>query len=429
MRMRRRTFLLSALAAGVASPALVTCGPSRRSPASPWGDILARLPADQAGRIAEPAHEVQAIYTRIDRDESQQATLTTFPLQLAPDRWFTAASWVKLPAVLLTAERLTQLGTDADARLVLEAPPATGNWDTGEPLDEPFVRTVRRLFTVSENAPFNRLYEYLGQAEIAAALAAHGYPAWIIARLGSQDVEAHRTTGTVSVLSSDGALLERRQRRTNPGGPLVPLDSAVKGQGWQTNEGQLVPGPHDFRYTNFIPLQTMHDMLTALVFPDRVTPAHAWAIAPAMRRALLTELARWPRESPDPRYDAPEYVDGYAKFFVVGDRPAAAPPGLRLFSKSGQAYGYLQDSAYLVDRDAGVECLLSATIHANADGVYNDDRYEYDSIAIPFLAALGRAVLEHERARPRRVRPAFADLPWPGPSRGGVLAGTAPTLG
>jgi hypothetical protein len=40
----------------------------------------------------------------------------------------------------------------------------------------------------------------------------------------------------------------------------------------------------------------------------------------------------------------------------------------------------------------------------NADGVFNDDAYEYDEIGMPFLARLGRAVYEHElrRERPRR---------------------------
>ena len=53
----------------------------------------------------------------------------------------------------------------------------------------------------------------------------------------------------------------------------------------------------------------------------------------------------------------------------------------------------------MIDREAGAEFLLAATIHVNADGIYNDDKYEHEEIAIPFLASLGRTVLEHERAR------------------------------
>jgi hypothetical protein len=408
--MDRRDFLTAV--AGTAAAA--AAGACRRRPSygRPWDDILARMPAAAAGRLEQSEHEVQLLYTRIDRDAGQRATLTRHPLRIARERWFTAASWVKLPAVLLTAERLTALGADLDARIALDAPPATGNWDAGEPLDEAFRRTARRLLTVSENGPFNRLYEYLGQRELGEGLRAHGYPdVRLIARLGSGDAERNRAVGATRLLDPSGAELERRAARRNPEAPAFPFGQVLKGTGWQSDDGRVVPGAHDFSRTNFIPLESMHDMLAALVFPDAAPPAQRWAIAPAMRDGLLTELARWPRESTDPVYAAPEHYDGFAKYFVVGDTNTDAPARLRLFSKSGQAYGYLQDCAYVVDREAGVEFLLAATIHANADGIFNDDKYEYDEISIPFLASLGRAVLDYERGRPRQVRPTFVDLP------------------
>ena len=378
----------------------------------PWDDILGRMPRKLATLIDQPEHEVQAIYTRIERDAQQRVSLSTAMLGREPSRWFTAASWVKLPAVLLTAERLTSLGLDATTRIVLAAPPATGNWDAAEPLDEHFERTVRRLFTVSENVPFNRLYEYLGQREIGAALAAHGYPdVRVIARLGSGDAERNRSVGDTRVLTAQGIDVEQHPARQNPESPAFPFGAVAKGRGWQADDGTVTLGAHDFSHTNFIPLDSMHGMLTAFVFPETVSDHARWKISPALRRTILTELARWPRESKDPVYPAPEHFDGFAKYFIVGDSKADASPAVRQFSKCGQAYGYLQDCAYVVDRSAGVEFLLTATIYANADGILNDDVYEYDGISVPFLAALGRAVLEHERERPRRVRSNFDELP------------------
>jgi hypothetical protein len=55
--------------------------------------------------------------------------------------------------------------------------------------------------------------------------------------------------------------------------------------------------------------------------------------------------------------------------------------------------------------------LLSANLYANADGVLNDDRYEYDTVSRPFLAALGRAALAAEKERPRLHRADAAFLP------------------
>jgi hypothetical protein len=35
---------------------------------------------------------------------------------------------------------------------------------------------------------------------------------------------------------------------------------------------------------------------------------------------------------------------------------------------------------------------VAATIYTNADGVLNDDRYEYKEVARPFFGELGKAV-------------------------------------
>ncbi|MFC7668101.1 hypothetical protein ACFQT0_12430 [Hymenobacter humi] len=42
-------------------------------------------------------------------------------------------------------------------------------------------------------------------------------------------------------------------------------------------------------------------------------------------------------------------------------------------------------------------------IYVNADGVLNDDQYEYDSIGFPFLRSLGLRVYEAECRRAQRA--------------------------
>ena len=48
--------------------------------------------------------------------------------------------------------------------------------------------------------------------------------------------------------------------------------------------------------------------------------------------------------------------------------------------------------AWVVDREAGRSFFLAAALYTNADGILNDDQYEYETVALPFLAALGEAV-------------------------------------
>ena len=74
------------------------------------------------------------------------------------------------------------------------------------------------------------------------------------------------------------------------------------------------------------------------------------------------------------------------------------------------AYGTLTDNAYIVDFENDIEFLLSATIHVNENGVFNDDVYEYDKIGLPFLANLGREIYRFERARSRKHVPDLSSL-------------------
>jgi len=50
--------------------------------------------------------------------------------------------------------------------------------------------------------------------------------------------------------------------------------------------------------------------------------------------------------------------------------------------------------AYIKDDTSGLEFFLTATLLVNENGVFNDDKYEFESLGIPFLAALGRGVLK-----------------------------------
>ena len=95
------------------------------------------------------------------------------------------------------------------------------------------------------------------------------------------------------------------------------------------------------------------------------------------------------------------------KLLMFGGDEMPIPEHIKIFSKTGGAYGYLIDNAYIVDLDTGVEFLLSAVIHTNRDGIYNDDRYEYETEGYPFMRNLGQLIYDHELQRKRTTK---ADL-------------------
>ena len=148
-----------------------------------------------------------------------------------------------------------------------------------------------------------------------------------------------------------------------------------------------------------MPIADLHQMLVAFIFPEAVHESQRWKIPVEWREDILKEMGRYPRESTDPIYSTQEYYDGFAKFFVLGDHKQQASDGYRAYGKIGQAYGYLTDSSYIVDKSTGSECFLSAVIHCNPDDIYNDDKYDYEETGLPFLAALGKSVMAFEAVR------------------------------
>ena len=416
----------AALLAQVAAPAPVT-GPRRHrrlqgaEAQALFDAVFAHLPAAQREVLRDPRREVQIALTRIEREADGSARFATATFGVQRQRWFPAASVVKLPIALLLAELLEAANLGFNARTVLANPPRSGNWDPAEPLVEPVWQTLWRLLVVSENVPFNRLYDVLGPDRMQARLAELGFDdVRLISRLGSPDARLNRQTVASRIEAPE----------TGPGGELAwvprwtsdarraasrrfPFGTALKAADWRDERGRIENGPRDFSTANFLPLEDAHAMLLRLAFPEVARRSQRWALSATTRLSLLRITGLFPRESPllaTGTHAPAAFGDGYAKFFVVGDRDAA-PRGVRSFGKTGEAFGHQGETALLTDADGQCEVLLSANVYANADGVLNDDRYEYDTVSRPFLAALGRAALAAEKERPRPHRAGAAFLP------------------
>ncbi|HEX8314624.1 MAG TPA: hypothetical protein VF609_06520, partial [Flavisolibacter sp.] len=99
------------------------------------------------------------------------------------------------------------------------------------------------------------------------------------------------------------------------------------------------------------------------------------------------------------------YDDAYVKFLLFGGKGKIDNENIRVFNKVGDAYGFLQDVAYLIDFEKGIEFLLSATIYCNSDGIFNDDKYDYENIGLPFLKHLGEVIYQYEAGRIKSHKP------------------------
>jgi hypothetical protein len=387
------------------------------------GNPLPRLlRADTArfGRIVRDpaAYRVQILYTRINRDARGRPHFRTFRYGVPARQYFYPASTVKLPAAVLALQKLRRLRAQVPSltaasplridsafagqtRVTHDSSAADGRASIGH--------YVRKVLLVSDNDGFNRLYEFIGQRELNEELRRLGLRgSRIIHRVSVGDQEPGSRHTNPLAFYADTALarplyVQPAAYNDQPLPKLAATDFRI-GRGYLKGD-KLVSEPLNLGPKNNFPLAEQQQVLRALLFPESVPAKERFRLAEEDYRFLYRYLSMLPRESTRPRYHPAKFPDTYAKFLLGGGGSTPLPPGVRVFNKIGEAYGFLIDNAYVVDFDHHVEFLLSAVIYVNADGILNDDKYDYDTIGFPFLRDLGRAVLDYELRRPRRHQP------------------------
>jgi Beta-lactamase enzyme family len=408
---------------------LLMARPASAQPGNPLRQLLRHDTAAVVRRVmaAPAAYRLQLIYTQIRRDGQGRPSFRSYRYRLRPREYFYPASTVKLPAAALALQRLHLEAAMAETVVRIGmAPPGQGHTvprrDTPLQIDSAFagqtrVRAdstapggqpsiehyIRKVLLVSDNDAFNRLYEYTGQWALNRGLRTQGYRrSRIIHRLSVGDAEpgSRYTNPFTFFVDSLGSVKKLRQPPCYNDDPLPRLRAGRYRIGKAYLQGsRRIEQPFDFSTKNNFPLAEQQRVLRALLFPQAVPRRQRFSLDSADYPFLRKYLSLPPRLSQYPRYGPPQYPDNYAKFLLVGGPPATLPEGVRIYNKIGQAYGFLIDNACIVDSLRGVEFMLSAVIYCNADGVLNDDQYDYDAVGLPFLRRLGQLAYQHELTR------------------------------
>ncbi|HEY1114958.1 MAG TPA: serine hydrolase [Chitinophagaceae bacterium] len=360
--------------------------------------------------LDDPERYVQVIYSRIDRDKLNRPRFSHYYYNVRPDHYFYPASTVKMPAAVLALQKLNELnipGLDRNTTMIHEAA-FSGQTpvynDPTSPDGRPTIaHYIKKIFLVSDNDAFNRLYEFLGQEYINKELHKKGYDsAQVIHRLDiALSEEQNRATNPVAFYDTTSQVVYRQPPKNSE--LEYHRRHTLLGKGY-IKEGQLVEQPFDFSQKNRLTLADLHSIQMSVLFPGSVSKEQRFHLTEEDYRFLYRTMSTLPRESGIPQYEN-TYDDAYVKFLMFGGSGPMEDSSIRIFNKVGDAYGFLTETAYIVDFDKGVEFLLSATIYCNSDGIFNDDQYEYKTVGFPFLKELGRAIYTYERQRDRRHMP------------------------
>lgn len=360
-------------------------------------------------------YNIQVIYTRIDRNQANEPKFTDFYFNLNPAHYFYPASTVKMPAAFMALEKLATLkgqGIDKETTMITGAATPYQTPVYNDPLTpdgRPTLASyIRKIFLVSDNDAFNRIYEFLGQGYLNKGLRAKGHPETeIIHRLQiSLPEEENRRTNPIRFYDPKGKLLLEQPPANNEAPYFQRRDSL--GTGFMRGN-TLVAEPMDFSHKNRIGLQSLHDMLRAVIFPKTVKPEQRFQMTEEDRLWLVKTMGEFPTESRFPPYPGQDTAGNKILFYGDGKTDPIVP-GLRIFNKTGGAYGFLLDVAYFADLTNQVEFMVSAVIYCNQDGILNDDKYDYKTVGYPFMRALGRKIYAHELARKKEYTPDLSEF-------------------
>eukprot|EP00741_Cyanophora_paradoxa_P004901 tig00000849_g4756.t1 len=364
---------------------------------------LATCPAAVLERPGE--FKVQVLYSEVVNNQ-----LVRHPYRVDDSLYFYPASAIKTCGAIAAAQKLARLRRETGKSLTLDTrmllfPVATRAGaptaeERGRAAETTLAREVHKMSIVSDNEAYNRLYGFVGHQQINEAMWAAGLASTrLLHRLSeSRPAEEHLWSQAAELYPPEGGPVSvpayRTALRGAPGGgPLTneALQETRVGRA-VVERGALRDGPFDFTAKNRMTVGDMQDMLVKLARPDIQLSTPGFDLPEAERLALLEAMRLYPSQWPPGGW---AYPDDYCKLLLPGLCRVLPKARWRVYSKIGRAYGYTIENAYVTDAEGTRAFFVTAVIYTNANGVLNDDKYEYREVADPFMAAVGEACARH----------------------------------
>lgn len=321
--------------------------------------------------------ELQIIYTQIIRNQHNEVKFKDYTYNVNAKNYFYPASTIKFPIAILALEKLNTIqNTSMNSQFSIE----------GKSDKNTFTEEISKIFAVSDNDASNNLLEFIGFDYLDKSMHSKGLKPFRISHRLSTPDSGNPLTKSITLYNDDNSILTLPSVLSKKDNKPLRLNKIKKGIGYMNDE-KLVQIPFDFSKKNYYPLETLHNTLKRIVFPEAFKKRERFNLTKKDREFILFSMQNLPKNA---GYDPTKYNDGYCKFFMFGDLKEPIPENIKIYNKVGDAYGTLIDCAYIVDKENQIEFMISATILVNKDQVFNDNIYDYDEVGLPFLGELGR---------------------------------------
>ena len=337
-------------------------------------------------------YEIQVMLTKINHDNTK-IDFQNYQYQHDENQYFYPASTIKLPIVVLTLKKINELrskGSDITlkSKIILNNVDNYSNFKLQDSITS-FQNLIADIFLVSDNSASNILIDFIGYNYFNDEMQNAGFDRTYLNHKFNPDPYVNSTWQISDLDNSMISSINDNQKIIKADDKTNGLD---KGERRYFN-GEILDESLNFSEKNRFSITDMHNLIKYIFYPEIFDMANTFNLNVEDYDFIRYWMSRFTYEDIGEKFIGDEkFFETYNKFFIHGDEQSVSNEQIRVYNKIGQAYGTSIDNGLIKNYQNNVEFILTSTIYTNKNKVINDNLYEYDDIAEPFLAKLSRAI-------------------------------------
>ena len=337
-------------------------------------------------------YEIQVMLTIVNHDNTK-IDFQNYQYQHDENQYFYPASTIKLPIVVLTLKKINELrskGSDITlkSKIILNNVDNYSNFKLQDSITS-FQNLIADIFLVSDNSASNILIDFIGYNYFNDEMQNAGFDRTYLNHKFNPDPYVNSTWQISDLDNNMISSINDNQKIIKADDKTNGLD---KGESRYFN-GEILDESLNFSEKNRFSITDMHNLIKYIFYPEIFDMANTFNLNVEDYDFIRYWMSRFTYEDIGEKFIGDEkFFETYNKFFIHGDEQSVSNEQIRVYNKIGQAYGTSIDNGLIKNYQNNVEFILTSTIYTNKNKVINDNLYEYDDIAEPFLAKLSRAI-------------------------------------
>jgi len=337
-------------------------------------------------------YEIQILLTKINQYNSQ-VDFQEYKYQLDDNKYFYPASTIKLPIVVLALKKINELRSKG-SEITLKSKITLNYKDDYSELVirdsiTSFQNLIADVFLVSDNSASNILIDFVGYNYFNHEMENAGFDKTYLNHKFNPDPYVNSTWQISDLDNNIISSINDNQKIIKADDMTIGLEKGER----RYFKGEILDESLNFSEKNRSSITDMHNLIKYIFYPEIFDSTNTFNLNVEDYDFLRYWMSRFTYEDIGEKFIGDEnFFETYNKFFIHGDEQNVSNEQIRVYNKIGQAYGTSIDNGLIKNYQDNVEFILTATIYTNKNKVINDNLYEYDDLAVPFLAKLSRAI-------------------------------------